>query len=92
MNVSKIFSWSWCSISWKIIWTYNVEVDIQYPEKLYELCDDFPFLLERMKIEKVEKLLTNLHDKTEHIIHMRNLEQAWNHGLISKTNLIKKLS
>ena len=34
-----------------------------------------------MKIEKVEKLIANLHDKTEHVIHMRNLKQALNHGL-----------
>ena len=34
-----------------------------------------------MKIEKVEKLIGNLHDKTEYIIHIRNLKQALNHGL-----------
>ena len=33
---------------------------------------------ERLKIEKVEKLVTNLHDKTEYVIHIRNL----NHGLV----------
>ena len=37
-----------------------------------------------MKIEKVEKLVTNLHDKTEYVIHIRNLKQALNHGLILK--------
>ena len=37
-----------------------------------------------MKIEKVEKLFTNLHDKTEYVIHIRNLKQALNHGLILK--------
>ena len=37
-----------------------------------------------MKIEKVEKLVTNLHDKTEYAIHIRNLKQALNHGLILK--------
>ena len=37
-----------------------------------------------MKIEKVEKLLADLHDKTEYIIHIRNLKQALNHGLVSK--------
>ena len=42
-----------------------LEVDIQYPEKLHELHSDLPFLPERMKIEKVEKLVTNLHDKSE---------------------------
>ena len=37
-----------------------------------------------MKIEKVKKLVVNLHDKTEHIIHIRNLKQALNHGLVLK--------
>ena len=35
-----------------------------------------------MKIEKVEKLVTNLHDKTEYDIRIRNSKQALNHGLI----------
>ena len=60
------------------------EVDVQYPEKLPELHNDLPFLLERMKTENVEKLVTNLHDKTEFVIHIRNLKQALNHGLIVK--------
>ena len=37
-----------------------------------------------MKIEQVEKLVVNLHDKTEYVIHIRNLKQALNHGLVSK--------
>ena len=38
---------------------YFLEVDAQYPEKLHELYNDLPFLPERMKIEKVQKLVTN---------------------------------
>ena len=63
---------------------YFFEVDIQYPKKLHNFHKDLPFLLERMKIEKVEKLLTNLHDKSEYAIHIRNLKQALNCGLILK--------
>ena len=37
-----------------------------------------------MKIEKVEKLVANLHKKTEYVIHKRNLKQALNHGLVLK--------
>ena len=37
-----------------------------------------------MKLEKVEKLVTNLNDTTEYVIHLRNLKQALNHGLILK--------
>ena len=37
-----------------------------------------------MKIEKVKTLVANLHDKTEHVIHIRSLEQALSHGLVLK--------
>ena len=63
---------------------YFLEVDVQYPEKLYELHNDLPFLPERMTIEIVEKLVTNLHDKTDYVVHIRNLKQALNHGLVLK--------
>ena len=43
-----------------------LEVGAQYPQKLHELHNDLLFLPERMKIEKVEKLATDLHDKTEY--------------------------
>ena len=39
-----------------------------------------------MKIEKVEKLVANLHDKTEHVIHIRNSK-----CLIIKFKIIKML-
>ena len=37
-----------------------------------------------MKIEKVEKLVANLHDKIEYVIHIKNLKQALNHRLVLK--------
>ena len=37
-----------------------------------------------MNVEKLEKLVTNLHDKTEYVIDMRNLKQALNHWLVLK--------
>ena len=45
-----------------------LEVDAQYLEKLHDLHNDLPFLLEGMKIEKVKKCAANLHDKTEYVI------------------------
>ena len=44
---------------------YFLEVDIQYLEKLHELQNDLLFLPERIKIERVEKLVANLHDKND---------------------------
>ena len=54
---------------------YFLELDVQYPEKSHELYNDLRFLPERMKIEKVENLVTNLNDKTDYVIHMRNSKQ-----------------
>ena len=35
---------------------YILEVDVQYPEKLYELHGDLPFLPERKKLKKLKRL------------------------------------
>ena len=63
---------------------YFLEVEVQYLEKLPELHNDLTFLSERMKIEKVEKFVANLDDKTEYVIHIINLKQPLNHGLVLK--------
>ena len=55
---------------------------------MHELHNDLPFLLVRMKIEKVEKLVANLHDKTEYVIYIINLRQALNHGSVLKKFVI----
>ena len=52
-------------------------------KELHELHNDLPFLPERIKIEKVEKLVTNLQDKTEYVIHIRNLKLALNESRIN---------
>ena len=49
-----------------------VSTDVQYLKKLHELHNNLPFLLERVKIKKFEKLVLNLIDKTEFFIHMIN--------------------
>ena len=37
-----------------------------------------------MNIENVEELVVNLPDKTEYVIHMRNLKKTLNYRLVSK--------
>ena len=61
---------------------YFLEVDIQYPENLHNAQNDLAFSPKRMKIEIVETLVANLHDKNEYVIHIRNLNQALNHRLV----------
>ena len=46
---------------------------------------NYNFYLKEEKLKKNEKLLiTNLHDKTEYAVYIRNLKQALNHGLVLK--------
>ena len=44
---------------------YSLKVDIQYPKNLHNVQNDLLFLPERIKIEKVEKLVANLRDNNE---------------------------
>ena len=60
------------------------EVDVQYTEKFImtyyhtiKRHNDLPVLRERMNIEKVEKLVANLHDVTEYAMYIKNLKQAF---------------
>ena len=43
---------------------YFVQVGVQYPEKLHYIHNDLLVLPERITIDKVKKLVANLHDKT----------------------------
>ena len=63
---------------------YSLEVDVQYLEKLHELHNYLSLLPRRMKNENFQKLVTNLHDKTEYLIYIWNLKQALNNELVLK--------
>ena len=60
---------------------YILEVDVDYPSKLHKLHSDMPFLPERMKIDKTQKLVCNLHDKKKYVVHISILKQALDYGL-----------
>ena len=63
---------------------YLLEADIQFLKKLHNLRKDLLFLPDGREIEKVEKLILNLHNRTEYAICIKNLKQALNHGLVMK--------
>ena len=59
-----------------------LEVDLEYPEKLHDLHNDYPFCPERVKCENgVEKLIPNLRDKNKYVIHYKNLIQCLKAGM-----------
>ena len=60
---------------------YILDVDVDYPNKLQNLHSDLPFLPERMIINNTKKLVSNLNDKKNYIVHINVLKQALDHGL-----------
>ena len=58
-----------------------VEVDLEYPRDLHDLHNDYPLAPERLKINNVEKLISNLWDKEKCIVHHENLKLYLGLGL-----------
>ena len=48
---------------------YILEVDVKYPRKLHNLHSDLPFLPKIMKIDTCKKLVCNLHNKKNYVVH-----------------------
>ena len=59
-------------------------MDVEDPKNLFSFHSDLPFLLERKKIEKFNKLVCDFHEKKNYVVHIKVLKQALNHGLIPK--------
>ena len=54
---------------------------MKYPKELHENHNELPFLVEKMKIGREEKLVPNLKRKKRYVIHIKALDQALKHGL-----------
>ena len=59
-----------------------LEVDISYPDDLHNLNNDLPFMFKRRKINGVQKLIPNLYEKKQYVIHIAPLNQVLKHGLV----------
>ena len=58
-----------------------LEVDLEYPKSLHDLHNDYPLAPEKIKVNKVDKLIPNLGYKEKYIIHYENLKQYLSLGL-----------
>ena len=58
-----------------------LEVDLEYSKELHDLHNDYPLAPERLKIDKVEKLIPNLNDKKRYVLHYGSLKQYLSLGL-----------
>ena len=52
---------------------------VEYQKDLHNLHSDLPFLSETMKIKNCNKLVCNLYDKKEYVVHIKALKQSLNH-------------
>ena len=59
-----------------------LEVDLEYPEELHDLHNDYPLCPEGVKCKNgVEKLIPNLRNKEKYVIHYKNLIQCLKQGM-----------
>ena len=61
---------------------YLLEVDVAYPRELHDYHNDLPFMCAKMKINGVEKLVSNLYYIRKYVKHIKALKQAIDHGLV----------
>ena len=59
-----------------------LDVDVAYPRELHDYHNDLPFMCGRMEINGVKKLVPNLYYKKRYVIHIRELAQALDDGLV----------
>lgn len=62
---------------------YILEVDLDYPKELHDSHNDLPFCVENIRPPngKSKKLIPNLWNKRNYVIHSNNLLQCIEHGL-----------
>ena len=65
---------------WKHLSCY-LEVDLEYPEDLHDLHNDYSLSPELIKIRNVEKVIPNLNNKTNYVVHYENLQLYESLGL-----------
>ena len=60
---------------------YILKVDVDYHNELQDLHRDLPFLPERLVVNNTKKLICNLQNKKDYVVHINILKQALEHGL-----------
>ena len=63
---------------------YVIEVDLEYPQHLHDAHNDYPLASEHLVINDMKKLSPNFSDKTNYVVHIRNLQYYLSKGMILK--------
>ena len=71
---------------WQLVnWGYHtciVEVDLEYPHELHDLHNDYPLAPEHLEVGGVSKLIPNLYDKKNYVVHYEALKLYERLGLV----------
>ena len=62
-----------------------LEGDLEYPQKIHDLYNEYALAPERIEINEVEKLIPNLNEKKKYVLHHKNLKQSLDLGLKLKS-------
>ena len=63
-----------------------LEVDLEYPQHLHDLHNEYPLAPEHLEVNKVDKLIPNLNNKSKYVIHYKNLIQYLELGMKNYKN------
>ena len=58
-----------------------LEVDLEYHKNLHDTHNEYPLAPERLRINKVDKLIPNLNNKVKYVLHHKSLKQYLDLGL-----------
>ena len=61
---------------------FLLEVDLEYPRKLWRQHNDYPLAPERLNIDGVEKLICHFKPRKNYVVHFVNLQQYLEMGMI----------
>ena len=60
------------------------EVDLDYPEMLWDTHKDYPLAPKKLKVDKINKLICSFLPKRHYVLHYKNFKQYLQEGMILK--------
>ena len=64
------------------IMSCRLEVDLDYPVEYHDMHNEYPFAAEALNVNGVKKLIPNLQNKRNYVIHHCALKQCLENGLV----------
>ena len=62
----------------------TLKVDLDYPEELHDLHNEYPLAVESVVVDRVKKLIPNLYNKEKYVAHHEALQFYLRNGMVLK--------